>query len=194
MIKYIKLIFLTILMAVSLTSCADIMMLTSSVGVATSQNLYVKAYNGVDILTIASTQKDLKQHAYNKIIKKSQKDNEEDIVTNSVSYQLQIIAHDLKKLNKLNEEILTKYIIKLNTVEEEFKKLTNRFKEVSLKLDKLSNRVTSIQSEKISVASIMTEVRGFFKDKTHKQSSFLPEKSPRKLALALQFELKKTKR
>ena len=187
-----RLIFLVILMVVSLTSCADIMFLTSGAGLATSQNLYVKAYNSVDMLTIASTQKDLKQHAYNKIIKKSQKDNEEDIVTNSVSYQLQIIAHDLKKLNKLNEEILTKYIIKLNTVEEEFKKLTNRFEEVSLKLDKLSNRVTSIQSEKISVASIMTEVRGFFKDKKH--TSFLPEKSPRKLALALQFELKKTKR
>ena len=187
-----RLIFLVILMMVSLTSCADIMFLTSGASALGSQNLYVKTYNSVDMLTIASTNKDLKQHAYNKIIKKPSKDNEEDIVTNSVSYQLQIIAHDLKKLNKLNEEILTKYIIKLNTVEEEFKKLTNRFEEVSLKLDKLSNRVTSIQSEKISVASIMTEVRGFFKDKKH--TSFLPEKSPRKLALALQFELHKNKK
>ncbi|MGA1314141.1 MAG: tol-pal system protein YbgF, partial [Pelagibacteraceae bacterium] len=36
---------------------------------------------------------------------------------------------------------------KLNEIEEEFRKLTNRFEEVNFKLDKLSSRVTKIQSD-----------------------------------------------
>ena len=39
-------------------------MLTSGAGIAVSQNAYVKAYNGVDVLTILSTEKDIKTHAY----------------------------------------------------------------------------------------------------------------------------------
>jgi len=49
--------------------------------------------------------------------------------------------------NGLNEEILTRHLLKLNEIEEEFRKLTNRFEEVDFKLDKLSNRVSKIQSD-----------------------------------------------
>ena len=49
--------------------------------------------------------------------------------------------------NGLNEEILTRHLLKLNEIEEEFRKLTNRFEEVSFKLDNLSSRVTKIQSD-----------------------------------------------
>ena len=85
---------------------------------------------------------------------------------NAVTDQLQIIAQDLKTLEKavykssditttansipsngLNEEILTRHLLKLNEIEEEFRLLTNRFEEVNFKLDKLSNRVTKIQSD-----------------------------------------------
>ena len=80
--------------------------------------------------------------------------------------QLQILAQDLKTLEKavyktaeitnssgsvsangLNEEILTRHLLKLNEIEEEFRKLTNRFEEVNFKLDNLSSRVTKIQSD-----------------------------------------------
>ena len=80
--------------------------------------------------------------------------------------QLQIIAQDLKTLEKavyktsdittniksipsngLNEEILTRHLLKLNEIEEQFRLLTNRFEEVNFKFDKLSNRVTKIQSD-----------------------------------------------
>ena len=39
-------------------------MLTSGTGIAVSQSAYVKAYNGMDFLTIISTEKDIKTHAY----------------------------------------------------------------------------------------------------------------------------------
>ena len=84
----------------------------------------------------------------------------------AIADQLQIITQDLKTLEKavyktaditnsslsnssdgLNEEILTRHLLKLNEIEEEFRKLTNRFEEVNFKLDKLSSRVTKIQSD-----------------------------------------------
>ena len=47
----------------------------------------------------------------------------------------------------MNEEILTRHLLKLNEIEDQFRLLTNRFEEVNFKLDKLSNRVTKIQSD-----------------------------------------------
>jgi tol-pal system protein YbgF len=84
----------------------------------------------------------------------------------AITDQLQIITQDLKTLEKavyktsditnaisstpsngLNEEILTRHLLKLNEIEDQFRLLTNRFEEVNFKLDKLSNRVTKIQSD-----------------------------------------------
>ena len=42
-------------------------MISSLGGVAVSQSPAVKAYNGVDALTIGKTKKSLKQHAYDRI-------------------------------------------------------------------------------------------------------------------------------
>ena len=42
---------------------------------------------------------------------------------------------------------MTRHLLKLNEIEEQFRLLTNRFEEVNFKLDKLSNRVTKIQSD-----------------------------------------------
>jgi len=39
----------------------------SGSSIAISQNAYVKAYNGVDMLTIMATEKDMKRHAYDKV-------------------------------------------------------------------------------------------------------------------------------
>ena len=39
----------------------------SGAGIAGTQNAYVKAYNGVDMLTIMQTDKDIKRHIYDKV-------------------------------------------------------------------------------------------------------------------------------
>ncbi len=83
-----------------------------------------------------------------------------------IADQITIITEDLKTLekavykssditlntsntstNSLNEDILTKHLLKLNEIESQFRELTNRFEEVNFKLDKLSSRVTKIQSD-----------------------------------------------
>ena len=83
----------------------------------------------------------------------------------TINDQIQLIFKDLKTLekavykssdisssnssstNNLNEDVLTKHLLKLNEIEEQFRELTNRFEEINFKMDKLSNRVTKIQSD-----------------------------------------------
>ena len=93
---------------------------------------------------------------------------EEEIYLKSISDQIQVITQDLKTLekavyqksdisnpsnssslksNSLNEDILTKHLLKLNEIEDQFRELTNKFEKVNFKLDKLSTRVTKIQSD-----------------------------------------------
>ena len=43
------------------------MLLTSTGGVVISNNMYAKAYNGIDFLTIIQTEKDIKKHIYERI-------------------------------------------------------------------------------------------------------------------------------
>jgi len=52
------------------SSCTEFAMLTSGAGIAVSQNVYAKAYSGVDVLTIISTEKDIKTHVYESLKKK----------------------------------------------------------------------------------------------------------------------------
>ena len=49
------------------TSCSEFALLASGSSIAVSQNAYVKAYNGVDVLTIMQTEKDIKRHIYDKV-------------------------------------------------------------------------------------------------------------------------------
>jgi len=58
--KLIVVILLTLLM----TGCAEFAMLMSGSSLAISQSTYAKVYNGIDVLTIMSTEKSLKGHAY----------------------------------------------------------------------------------------------------------------------------------
>ena len=96
------------------------------------------------------------------------KAEEENALMEAVADQINVLTKDLKTLEKavykrsdiisssnlpatqsdgLNEDILTKHLLKLNEIEDQFRELTNKFEEVNFKLDKLSSRVTKIQSD-----------------------------------------------
>ena len=51
--------------AILTSSCTEFAMLSSTAGIAASNNVYAKAYSGVDFLTIIKTEKDIKTHVYN---------------------------------------------------------------------------------------------------------------------------------
>ena len=57
---------LLLLMLMAFTGCSEFAILMSGSSVAISQNAYVKVYNGVDVLTIMNTEKDIKRHIYDK--------------------------------------------------------------------------------------------------------------------------------
>ena len=57
---------LLLLMLTVFTGCSEFALLASGSSIAISQNAYLKAYNGVDVLTIMSTEKDIKKHIYDK--------------------------------------------------------------------------------------------------------------------------------
>ncbi len=59
-----KKIFMVCAILITCTSCSEFALLMSGSSVAISQNTYAKVYNGVDMLTIMSTKKSMKGHAY----------------------------------------------------------------------------------------------------------------------------------
>ena len=66
-----KLIYLLIILMT--TSCSELLLLSSGAGVIASQSPVVKAYNGADMITIVTTDKDIKKHAYDKLKDKKDK-------------------------------------------------------------------------------------------------------------------------
>ena len=46
-------------------------MLSSSAGIAVSQNAYAKAYGSIDFLTIIKTEKDIKTHVYDHLTERT---------------------------------------------------------------------------------------------------------------------------
>ena len=57
-------ILFTTLIIVS--GCTEFAILMSGSSIAMSQNAYVRAYNGADFLTVITTEKSIKKHAYEK--------------------------------------------------------------------------------------------------------------------------------
>ena len=57
---------LLLLMLMVLTGCSSFSILLSGGSFAVSQNTYAKIYNAADMLTMMSTQKGIKTHAYEK--------------------------------------------------------------------------------------------------------------------------------
>ncbi len=46
-----------------------------------------------------------------------------------------------------SEDVLTRHLLKLTEIENQFQQLTNKFEEINFKLDKLSNRLSKVQSD-----------------------------------------------
>ena len=59
-----KKIFTLCVILITCSSCTEFALLASGSSLAISQNTYAKMYNGIDVLTIMSTEKSMKRHAY----------------------------------------------------------------------------------------------------------------------------------
>ena len=69
----IRKILMLCVILITCSNCSEFALLASGTSVAVSQNAYARAYSGVDVLTIMSTNKDIKRHAYEIIKEKGGK-------------------------------------------------------------------------------------------------------------------------
>ena len=67
--KWIRMMMVILILGsvlIFLTACSEFALLMSGSSIAMSQNAYVKAYNGIDVLTIMHSDKSIKKHIYEK--------------------------------------------------------------------------------------------------------------------------------
>ncbi len=78
------------------------------------------------------------------IIQKDLKTLEKAVYSNSSSNDLNISS---SSMDQNSEEVLTRHLLKLSEIENQFQELTNKFEEINFKLDKLSNRISKSQAD-----------------------------------------------
>ena len=93
-----------------------------------SQNSYSEDQNVLEILEII--QKDLKT---------LEKAVYSDSGSSSSNYTIEF--------DQNAEDVLTRHLLKLSEIENQFNELTNKFEEINFKLDKLSNRISKVQAD-----------------------------------------------
>ncbi len=80
-------------------------------------------------------------------IKNDLKTLERAVYSGSIEMKTNTSNTSLSELDQNSEDVLTKHLLKLSEVEDQFRELTNKFEEINFKLDKLSTRVSKIQAD-----------------------------------------------
>ena len=81
------------------------------------------------------------------IIKNDLKTLERAVYTGSIEVKASNNDSSVSNLDQNSEDVLTRHLLKLSEVEDQFRELTNKFEEINFKLDKLSTRVSKIQAD-----------------------------------------------
>ena len=81
------------------------------------------------------------------IIKNDLKTLERAVYSGSIEINTSSNEQSNIELDNNSEDLLTRHLLKLSEVEDQFRQLTNKFEEINFKLDKLSNRLSKIQAD-----------------------------------------------
>ena len=57
------------------------------------------------------------------------------------------ITNTISVLSNNEEDVLTRHLLKLSEIEQQFQQLTNKFEEINFKIDKLSSRLSKVQAD-----------------------------------------------
>jgi tol-pal system protein YbgF len=119
------------------------------------------------------------------IIKNDLKTLERAVYSGSIEIITSSNDNSNVKIDSNSEDVLTRHLLKLSEVEDQFRQLTNKFEEINFKLDKLSNRLSKIQADNqirfqdietaMSSGEITTKLSS--KPKTDLKSEILPGSS-----------------
>jgi tol-pal system protein YbgF len=81
------------------------------------------------------------------IIQKDIKTLEKAVYSESIEQNKYTNNTANQELNNNSEDVLTRHLLKLSEIENQFQQLTNKFEEINFKLDKLSNRLSKVQAD-----------------------------------------------
>jgi tol-pal system protein YbgF len=116
------------------------------------------------------------------LIQKDLKTLEKAIYSGSIDLKNDTL--NSSSLESNSEDVLTRHLLKLSEIENQFQLLTNRFEEINFKLDKLSNRLSKVQADNqirfqdIENAIISEEgIKKLSKKTTKKKNDTLPGSS-----------------
>ena len=80
------------------------------------------------------------------LIQKDLKTLERAVYSDSFSLNNET-TNNTSEYNQNSEEVLTRHLLKLSDIENQFQILTNKFEEINFKLDKLSSRISKVQAD-----------------------------------------------
>ena len=86
-------------------------------------------------------------HNFNEVLELIQKDLktlEKAVYSGSVNTEN---LSSVESFDKNSEDVLTRHLLKLSDIENQFQELTNKFEEINFKLDKLSSRLSKVQAD-----------------------------------------------
>ena len=81
------------------------------------------------------------------LIKNDLKTLERAVYSGSIEVKTKTNENSNIELDSNSEDVLTRHLLKLSEVQDQFRQLTNKFEEINFKLDKLSNRLSKIQAD-----------------------------------------------
>ena len=112
------------------------------------QIIFIKLFLSLNISFVAFSYAD-SHNIYEtlEIIKNDIKTLERAVYSGSIEIKKSTTKDLDVVLDSNSEDVLTRHLLKLSEVEDQFRQLTNKFEEINFKLDKLSNRLSKIQND-----------------------------------------------
>jgi len=112
------------------------------------QIIFIKLFLSLNISFVAFSYAD-SHNIYEtlEIIKNDIKTLERAVYSGSIEIKKSTTKNLDVVLDSNSEDVLTRHLLKLSEVEDQFRQLTNKFEEINFKLDKLSNRLSKIQND-----------------------------------------------
>ena len=80
-------------------------------------------------------------------IQKDIKTLEKAVYSGSIELNSDSSVNFNSNLDNNSEDVLTRHLLKLSEIENQFQELTNKFEEINFKLDKLSSRMSKVQAD-----------------------------------------------
>ena len=113
-----------------------------------SKNLVIKLFLLINLFYFQHSLAD--NHNINEVLEKLQSDIktlEKAVYSGSIKFDDDNNKNLSLSSNINSEDVLTRHLLKLSEIENQFQQLTNRFEEINFKLDKLSNRMSKVQAD-----------------------------------------------